>query len=220
MSLLSRGLNLLFPPRCPFCRGLLAQPEELLCAECQQTLPWLTGRAAERKVDFSTSCISPLFYRDSAREAVLRFKFSGRKGYAKSFGTLMSQCVVDHWSVQADAVTWAPLSEKRRRQRGYDQGALLAREVGERLNLPVVSTLEKVRHTGPQSRLKTDSARRANALGAYQVRPEGQFSGLRLILVDDVVTSGATLGECCRVLLTGGAKEIYCLTLAQAKNDK
>ena len=213
-------LDILFPPKCPFCQCILKCPEDILCMDCQVALPWLTGKQSERGVDFAKVCISPLRYRGTVREAVLRYKFAGRRGYARPFGILMAQCAKDHWEKLPDGVTWVPLSGRRRQRRGYDQSELLARQIGAELNLPVYPTLKKIRHTNPQSHLTDSSARRANALGAYALLSGAEVAGLRLILVDDVVTSGSTLGECARVLATGGTEAIFCLTLAQSKNHK
>ena len=138
-----------------------------------------------------------------------------RQAYGRPFGLLMAQCARDQ-GLEAELVTWAPLSRKRRRKRGFDQGELLARTVGECLALPVLPLLEKSRHTVPQSSLPDGAARRANALGAYSLLPGGRIEGRRVLLVDDVVTSGATLSECARLLCQGGAKQVLCLTLAQA----
>ena len=80
----------------------------------------------------------------------------------------------------------------------------------------ILATLCKRRNTGPQSRLQEESARRANALGAYEPVPGLELAGMRVVLVDDVVTSGATLGECARILRQAGAAEVVCLTLARA----
>lgn len=109
------------------------------------------------------------------------------------------------------------LSRQRRWRRGFDQGEKLARVVAAELGLPVRGMLRKVRHTQPQSGLEDPAARRANALGAYAPAPGVQGKGLRILLVDDVVTSGATLSECARVLLGAGAGEVLCATLAQAR---
>lgn len=215
----NQALNLLFPQKCPFCRLLLEHSQDLLCRECQSKLPWLTGKGAERRVDFSKGCVSPLTYRGAVPDAVRRYKFGGFKSYKRSFGALMAQCAQDQFNETADILTWAPLSRKRLRERGYDQAELLAREIGAVLGLPVLPTLEKVRHTKPQSDLTEESARRANALGAYAALPGVDVAGKGIILVDDVVTSGATLSECARVLLESGAKWVWCLTLAQAKSD-
>ena len=208
-------LDLLFPPKCSFCQRLLHDPRAPLCPNCQASLPWLTGRAGERRVDFTQGCWSPLAYQAQVREAVQRYKFAPAPAYGRPFGLLMAQCARDQ-GVEAELVTWAPLSKKRRRKRGFDQGELLARTVGECLALPVLPLLEKSRHTVPQSSLPDGAARRANALGAYSLLPGRRIEGGRVLLVDDVVTSGATLSECARLLCQGGAKQVLCLTLAQA----
>ena len=200
-------LDLLFPPKCPFCQRLLHDPRAPLCPNCQASLPWLTGRAGERRVDFTQGCWSPLAYQAQVREAVQRYKFAPAPAYGRPFGLLMAQCARDQ-GVEAELVTWAPLSKKRRRKRGFDQGECLA--------LPVLPLLEKSRHTVPQSSLPDGAARRANALGAYSLLPGRRIEGGRVLLVDDVVTSGATLSECARLLCQGGAKQVLCLTLAQA----
>ena len=121
-------LDLLFPPRCPFCRRLLTEPHALLCPDCQRTLPWLEGDSARRTGEFFGVCVSPLAYRGPVREAVHRYKFSGSRSYARPFGQLMAQCVRDQLDGRFDCVTWAPLSARRLRQRGYDQARLLAEE--------------------------------------------------------------------------------------------
>lgn len=219
MSLGAAVLDLLFPPKCPFCRRLLEDPRALLCPDCQRSLPWLTGKRGERRVEFADSCLSPLAYRDRVPDAVRRFKFSGVRSYAGPFGALMAQCAQDGLEELPDLVAWAPLSRKRLRERGYDQAELLARRVGELLGLPVVPLLKKSRHTPPQSGLEEAGQRRANALGAYELLPGNRGAGRRVLLVDDVVTSGSTLSECARTLRQGGAERVDCLTLAQARGD-
>ena len=217
MKLLDDLLDLLFPPKCPFCQSILETPADPVCPACQKSLPWLVGRAGERKVDFTQGCCSPLAYRGAVREAIHRYKFSGVRAYVRPFGLLMAQCVQDRPEMAADLVTWAPLSRKRRRERGYDQGELLARAMAKRLGLPAVPTLVKARHTQPQSGLDSAEARRANALGAYALLPGADVAGRHVLLADDVVTSGATLSECARTLLEAGAAEVWCVTLAQAR---
>lgn len=218
MNLRTRALDLLFPSKCPFCRQILQEPRAPLCSGCQPKLPWLEGKRAECKVDFADTCISPLSYRGTVPEAVRRFKFGGGRACASAFAVLVAQCVRDHSPVEADLITWAPVSKQRLRERGYDQAELLARRMGEHLELPVMPLLNKHRHTGPQSELKSDSARRANALGAYALLPESRVEGKRILLVDDIVTSGATLSECCRILKQAGAAYVCCVTLANAGN--
>ena len=217
MKLLDDLLDLLFPPKCPFCQSILEMPADPVCPACQKTLPWLIGRAGERKVDFTRGCCSPLAYRGTVRESIHRYKFSGVRAYARPFGVLMAQCVQDRPEMAPELITWAPLSRKRRRERGYDQGELLARAMAKQLGLPAVPTLVKARHTQPQSGLDSAEARRANALGAYAILNGAEVAGRRVLLADDVVTSGATLSECARTLLEAGAECVWCVTLAQAR---
>ena len=136
-------LDLLFPPRCPFCRRLLTERHALLCPDCQRTLPWLEGDSARRTGEFFGVCVSPLAYRGPVREAVHRYKFSGSRSYARPFGQLMAQCVRDQLDGRFDCVTWAPLSARRLRQRGYDQARLLAEStcrLWETKPLPLLQT--------------------------------------------------------------------------------
>ena len=212
-------LDLLFPRKCPFCQRLV-EGDALLCPDCQRTLPWLTEKAAERSPEFLKLCVSPLAYRGPVAESIHRYKFSGRRNYAAAYGALMAQCVLDHPDVTFDLLSWAPLSRKRLRRRGYDQARLLARAVGERLNVPVTPVLVKRRDIPAQSGLSEQAARRANVLGAYELLPGAEVTGRRVLLVDDVVTSGATLSECARVLLTAGAAQVCAVTLAQAGQSR
>ena len=212
-------LDLLFPPKCPFCHRVLERPRDPLCPVCQEILPWLEGKAGERAIEFADGCYSPLAYRDKVPEAVHRYKFHRVRALGRPFGALMSQCLGDRLSGPADLVCWAPLSRQRLRERGFDQAELMAREVGRRLSVPVGQVLEKARNTRPQSELEDESARQANARGAYVLLPGAALTGKRVVLVDDVVTSGSTLSECAALLRQAGAAEVWCLTLAQARRD-
>ena len=214
----NRVLDLLYPRKCPFCQRILSDQDQPLCGACQPGLPWLVGQEAGRKVDFAEICLSPLRYRGAVPEAVHRYKFGRKRSYGAKFGQLIAQCVQDRNLPELDLVTWPPLSRKRLRERGFDQAELLARWTAEYLRVPVVPTLKKSRHTTAQSGLREASARRANALGAYELRPGADLRGKTVLLVDDVVTSGATLGECARLLRQEGAV-VFCATLAQAREE-
>ena len=208
-------LSLLYPPKCPFCGHVLERREEGLCSRCQRELPWTDERP--HSVDFCDGCLSPLWYRDGVRQAVHRYKFNHGRAHARLLGTLMAQCLHDRWAEPVDAIVWVPLSRKHRRRRGYDQAELLARRVGELTGISVLEALEKVRDTNTQSRIEKDASRRANVLGAYRVREGAELAGLRLVLVDDVVTSGATLSECASCLRMAGAESVVGLTFARAR---
>ena len=205
--------DLLFPPKCPFC-GKLLEKGELLCPECQRGLPWLTGAEGKKAVELTEGCVSALRYEGKVRKAIHGFKFGGRGARSKAFGLLIAQCVTDQ-GLTADLIPWPSISKRRVRQRGYDQGELLAREVGKHLGLPVVRTLRKADRPA-QSGLKGAAERRANLLGAYPALAPEAFRDKMVLLVDDVVTSGATFSECAGTLRTAGAKAVLCATLARA----
>jgi len=210
-------LDLLFPPRCAFCGKVLPGGGDGLCAGCQKDLPWLTEEAAERTGEFFSLCVSPLRYEGKVRESIHRYKFKGVNSYARVYGKLVAQCVRDHLAGRYDLISWAPLSDKRRRERGYDQAFLLAQAAAMELGDAAAETLHKRRDTEAQSGLEHDEARRANVLGAYECADRELIEGRRVLLIDDVVTTGATLSECARVLRTAGAAEVVCATLAKAR---
>ena len=209
-------LDLLYPPKCPFCGRVLERGEEGWCASCQEDLPW-TEPGEGKAVEGCDACLSPLWYRDGARDGVHRYKFGGGRSHARLFGELMAQCLQDRWTGRLDLITWAPLHPKRKKKRGYDQAELLARRVGELCGLPVACTLEKNRATAVQSQTAEDGARRANVQGAYRALPGLELTGKRVVLVDDVATSGATLAECAAALRQAGAKSVVGLTFARAR---
>ena len=218
MSLAEILLDLIFPPRCPFCRRLLEQPRAPVCPACRWELPWLSGEPARRQVEFAELCVSPLAYQGAVADSIRRFKFHNFPSYARPYGLLLAHCVRLELDPPPQLVTWAPLSARRLRKRGYDQAELLARAAARSLDLPLRPTLRKIRHTPAQSSLENPAQRRANALGAYDLLPGTRLDGSRVLLVDDVVTSGATLGECARLLRGAGAQAVYCATLAQARH--
>lgn len=213
-------LDLLFPPKCPFCRKLLEKGQTLLCPDCQRDLPWALGAQGERTGEFIDLCTAPLWYRERVRDSHHRYKFSGVRAHAGPYAQLMAQCVSDRLAGKFDVITWVPIHGRRKWKRGYDQSELLAQRIGNKLGMPCVKLLKKVRHTKAQSGLNGESERRANVLGAYALLPDVQVEGKRILLVDDVVTTGATLSECARILRMAGAVQVFCVTLAIASPDK
>lgn len=216
MSLLHFLLDLLYPPKCPFCGRILERDEEGWCASCQDKLPWTEPHDA-KTVEFCDTCLSPLWYKDTVRKAVHRYKFEGGRVHAKLFGQLMAQCLQDRWMERVDLITWAPLHPKRKRERGYDQAELLAQRVGELTDVPAENTLEKIRATAVQSQSGEDEARKANVQGAYQALPDLDLTDKHIVLIDDVATSGATLAECASALRQAGASVVVGLTFARAR---
>lgn len=130
---------------------------------------------------------------------------------------MVAQCVHDHLAGKYDLITWVPLSEKRKKERGYDQAFLLASAAALELNDVAVETLRKGRDNAAQSGLEGEAERRANVLGAYQPVDPELVEGKRVLIIDDVVTTGSTLSECARMLRSMGASDVVCATLARAR---
>ena len=214
---LSRGiLDFFFPRRCPFCGAVAGK--ELLCKKCLRSLPF-TGEHAVREGTFGR-CAAPLYYEDRVREAILQFKFKAKLGGLSCFGMLMAECAAEHYSGAFDAITWVPVSKKRLKKRGFDQTRYLTGSMCVDWHVAPIETLRKVTDNPPQSTLETEEQRRANVLGVYEAVNAEQFRGKRLLLVDDILTTGATLSECVRVLKEAGAGEVMCLTLAMSREKK
>ena len=210
-------LDLLFPPKCVFCGKVLDSSESGFCRRCQRELPWLTDGEAELTGEFFSLCAAPLRYQDKVLDSIHRYKFKGRRGYHKVYGKLVAQCVHDHLDGRYDLITWVPLSDRRKRERGYDQAFLLASAAALELGDVAVETLRKERNTDPQSGITEDAQRRANVLGAYTPVDPELVAGKRVLLIDDVVTTGSTLSECARTLRTMGAEDVVCAALARAR---
>ncbi|MGM9521914.1 MAG: ComF family protein [Oscillospiraceae bacterium] len=204
---------LLFPPRCMFCGRII--DDGFFCASCRSDLP----ECGEVKGggEFFSGCAASFYYTGNVRRAVLAMKFYGKRGYAAGFGEFLAQTVTEHLDGKYDVITWVPISGKRLRKRGYDQARLIAEETAKILAVPVCRTLLKRRDTPAQSSLKGRERRAANVSGAYEAANAGSFRGKRILLIDDVCTTGATLSECSRVLLMAGAEDVVCAAAAAAK---
>lgn len=204
-------LDLLYPPRCVFCRKLLRSDETDVCKKCRSRLPQIDGTFKRSK--FFTQCCSVYEYRDEAADSLKRYKFGGLRHYAAAYGRLLAMCILRE-RLEFDLLTWAPISKKRRRARGYDQSQLLAEAVARELGVQCVQTLEKIRDNPAQSTMKDAAARHANVMGVYRAVMPERFAGRRVLLIDDIITTGATLSECSFVLLNAGAAEVLCATVA------
>lgn len=210
-------LDLFFPRKCPFCGRV--NPSELPCGECQERLPWLLGPAAHSRVEFIEDAVSALGYQGAVRSAVLSMKFGKKLSRAKPLGVLTAQCVGDNYPQSFDLVSWPSLSAKRLRKRGFDQAQKLADEVAKSRGMTATRLFDKDERPA-QSGLTDPAARRANILGAYRLRDPEAVKGKTVLLIDDVLTTGATLSECARVLRTAGATAVYAATLAKAGQGK
>lgn len=211
-------LDLIYPPRCMICQKMQDSSEKHFCGRCADLLPEYDEAA--RKVPMYEDAVAPFYYKEPLRSAVLRFKFNGLSGYADQFAEWMAIWVRDKLEGKYDVITWVPCSPMRRFARGYDQAEVLAHALGRVLKRPVLRTLKKVRNNPKQSKLKDSAQRRANVLGAYRPYKPERYAGKRILVVDDVLTTGATLSECGKVLRMAGADDLVCAVIAATQVQK
>ena len=210
--------ELLFPHKCVLCGKLLEGGEIDLCKTCRIEAPECP--ADKGKLQFLDSWTPVWYYEGSVRGSLLRFKFSGRRSYALGYGRVLAIKLRQEHPEGFDLLTWVPVSSLRKFRRGYDQVELLARAVGQELDMKPIRLLKKIRNNPPQSGIHGHAQRKANVLGSYRVVHEEVIQNKRILLLDDIVTTGATAGECARVLLTAGAAEVHLGLVAAARNRK
>ncbi|MDD4102375.1 MAG: ComF family protein [Kiritimatiellae bacterium] len=232
----ARVVDWCYPRICPGCGGICDQPSRHVCWECRSrvelyetSLCSVCGRYAEGGVGHAFVCdvcrsAPPSF--DRARSAgrfsgVLRkqihlFKYGHSLWLAPDLADILEGCLRAHFAADdVDVVVPVPLHPARQRERSFNQATVLARELARRIERHcAVNVLARVRHTETQTALDAPR-RRANMLGAFEaVRPE-MARHRRVLLVDDVMTTGATLNECARVLKKAGAYTVWATTLAR-----
>ncbi|HAP03313.1 MAG TPA: amidophosphoribosyltransferase [Lachnospiraceae bacterium] len=216
--------RLLFPPRCPSCDGLLAPDENSICRDCEKLVVKVQGnfcktcgKPLKKRGEIICSDCSryhhifsegrPLYeYEGPVREAVYRFKYKGRKSYADAFAYDAMELWGEWIKASAELIVPVPMNAKKLRQRGYDQADVLARAISVESGIPYMHLLDRVRKTVPMKALSRGE-RQNNLKNAFQVR-DFDVKLKRILLVDDIYTTGSTLDECARVLLANGASEV------------
>ena len=212
-----RLANLLYPPKCVLCEAFLGKDETDFCHHCRETAPEF--EKSKIKFSFIAGWTAVWYYKDNVRQSLLRYKFAGRRCYAPAYARILAMKLQTAELTDFDIVTWVPVAPQRRQERGYDQVEILAAALRKELGIRPKATLRKIRNTPPQSGILETAHRRANVLGAYRcIRPK-QIRGKRILLLDDVITTGSTASECARTLLIAGAKEVYCTALAVANHN-
>ncbi len=209
IRLFSFFVNLFFPARCMFCREYLPyDADKPFCDGCRAAF---TGIVPRKTPIPAGVCFYALNYEADVRRALIAYKFHNKPQYARALGELLVPLIAPLGHV--DCITWAPVSALRLSRRGYDQSRLLAEAAGHALNIPVRSLLHKHRHTRKQSRTPHEK-RGENVRGAYSLAFGSTPAGCKIVLVDDIVTTGSTISECARILSEAGAREVVCVALA------
>lgn len=217
MGLIHIITDFLFPEKCVLCRKVLKKEETDLCRACRVDGPVCPQN--HKKFPFLESWTGVWYYEGAVRSSILRFKFFGARWYAGAYGRMLAMALQRQHPEGFDILTWVPTSALRKLRRGYDQAELLALAVGRELGMQPRRLLKKVRNNKPQSGIVGQAQRRANVLGVYRVAGEADLTKKRILLLDDVITTGATAGEAARVLLIQGASQVHCGAVAVSRRE-
>lgn len=228
-------LNLIFVPKCIFCKKILSlETDFFVCEDCLKTLPYVKGfvcKICGKPIDmvygnplcfdcknnkiYFEKAISVFFYEKNVRNAVISLKFHKNTFVAKTLAGYMAEKAREFKEI--DYITFVPLHKKRLKKRGYNQSFLLAQKISENQNIPILENLLiKSVETKVQSSL-SKKERIQNIKNSFEVNKEIDIKNKVLLLVDDVLTTGATANECAKMLKKSGAKRVFVLTLAVTK---
>jgi ComF family protein len=224
-------LNVVFPPLCILCENALKETG-LVCPGCLDGMERLPEPLCERcGAPLRTSrdsCIcssfpteiekirSSVFYEGVAKDIMHFYKFKGYWSLSSLLAGMMRQDALALVGGEKEVVVMGvPLHRVRERERGYDQARMLAVMVSSRIGLPTaLGAVQRRRHTRPQAELSLEE-RKENLHGAFSVKDASKFEGRTVLLVDDVLTTGVTMGYCGRVLKAAGARSVLGLTFAR-----
>ena len=203
-----------------------------LCDECRNKLPFNNGnickrcgRPVDNEAFYCLECQnyaktfeiarSPMRYESDVTRMILNYKFHNKRYLAKYFAEAMYDTYIKY-NYDCDSIISVPLSLERRKERGYNQAGKLAENLAEKLNLPLLENVcIKTLNNARQSELSA-SDRRKNVIGAYKIVDKSAVKGRKILLVDDVLTTGSTTSEVARKLYNAGAKSVKVLTYAVA----
>lgn len=229
--MLKRMLRFFFPPKCMCCDTVMENERFAICEKCIPTLAHNTRACKvcgtpldtvfgelicttcrEKRRSFTRAYV-PFIYKDAVRVSIIGMKFRNKRARAITYASWILLKMREFEAPQPDVITYVPMHFIRYGRRGYNQSHLIAVSLGELLHVPVVATLRKTKHTVPQSKLHGKDRYRA-LNGLYVCKKDVNVAGKRILLVDDVITTGSTLHACARELKKEGAREIQVATVA------
>ena len=229
-------LDMIYPRRCVGCNGVVDSGANLICWNCTTRIPFITlpfcfqcGDPVAGQVDSSYVCRHcseniPSFdkarsvarYRGLLKDMLCEFKYAGALWMRRDLAAWLLTCLQSQFDTRSiDVVTCVPLHPVKQRDRGYNQAALLAKDVSSLIGKSFSSKMiRRIRHTPSQTNL-TARQRRDNVLGAFACRVPDNLRLSRALLIDDVMTTGATVNECARVLKEAGVSRVEVVTVAR-----
>lgn len=214
--ILSLIADTVFPPRCVFCGEVVSAGKDL-CPKCEKGNPRIHAKKwiFIPEMGQTIQCVVPYAYDGKVRQAIIDFKFYNHRDYAGFFGRQIAD-ELSSPAAEFDFITSVPISAERKRLRGYNQSELIAEAAANRLNLAYRETLIKVKDNREQHKLK-EKERKKNVRGIYRTILQEDIAGKKILLIDDIVTTGATLAECAGTLLQAGADYVLCAAVAEVE---
>lgn len=230
-------MDMIYPPRCPVCGEVKKEKNRLACSDCLEKLSWIQEPQCKKcgkmlataeqeycfdcgKMQYHFESGYPLWnYDDVMRKSIADFKYGGRREYGKFYGEAMVQRYGKKFlSLKIDAIIPVPIHHTKRKERGYNQTEIIADIVGKKLGIPVwKNQLVRIRKTMPQKELKQQE-RLKNLEEAFAIKEKYHLpEGTKVLLLDDIYTSGSTVEACTKVLLNAGIKKVYVTTLCIGK---
>lgn len=214
----------LFPHfTCMVCRTELNGDTAYICGACADKLPKYVEapkqKGCKATATIPTKIIAPFLYANPVDSLIMRFKYNAEGDIAKLFAPYMVGQIIKGKSPAFDYLIPVPLSAERFKQRGYNQALLLANEISKLTGIPVADIMIRTKKTTPQKNM-TSEQRRENLAGAFCINDSSAVKGKRVLLIDDVYTTGATAGECIMVLRKAGAKSVKTLVIARTASAR
>ncbi len=229
-------LELIYPNRCIVCNEVIEfMTDRRLCPECKDKVKPITGRVCDicgvpiisnnicsdcRGAKLYFKKVYPAYeYKDEIRKIVHNIKFHDHPQYIKYFADILCGYAKSRGFENADTVTYVPMHPKKQKIRGYNQGEILAKEIAKRGMGEFKQLLEKVIDTKNQHDISKEE-RRKNLKGAFKAINTEYIVGKKILLVDDIYTTGTTVNECAKTLIKAGAEsvEIICIAIVNKRD--
>lgn len=222
--------TMFWPLRCMFCGEPMFNSRKLTCERCAGSLPYVTGKICSKCGRGRSECtcssailyydkaIAPFYFENGVRNCIHSFKFRSHTEFAGPLSEYMLEAFEKHFSKDDfDFITYVPLYKDDLRSRGYNQSRLLAQHLAKKIGIELKEdVLCKIYRTEKQSG-SSSVERFGNVLGVFDADKNLDLNGMRILLVDDIETTGSTLSECGKMLYLAGAGNVCCISAAVTK---
>lgn len=206
---------LFFPERCPYCNRVVEKGKPA-CDTCIKKIPqkYFTNYAKG-----GYPCYSPFSYNSIFADAVKKFKFRNYPQNSEKLAVYLAKSITAlNDKTKFDYITCVPMHPKKEHKRGYNQSKLLAKDTAKILGITYADLLQKVKNNQEQHKCESRKERSENVKGVYKAVNISKIKGKNILIIDDIITTGYTLGECCMIIEQSGGHIIRCATLCATNN--